>query len=373
MENKQHSNHEAVSAIGKICQSMTDKKALCDFFLESTAGLAGADAAGLFLAGIEEKIWLETCFGDSSEEFKKLHSQAAQAYQSGKPLHEETLLFIPMIVRSSEIGIACFIRKSGAFSPEDFEIASDMASQVAAALKNIILFEQNLEMERLASIGKSMGMVMHEIKNILQLATFADEWLRMGVKKQNPKHLERGIQGIEKAIREMNGFVYEVLSLTKNYKIKPQKVNLGGLMEEFKLDLSEKAAQVPARLEFDIDPALGEVDAEERSLYRAVLNLVKNALEACDKEDAYVRISAKSVDASHYQIIVADNGAGMSDEVKAKIRQAFFSTKGEKGTGLGVMIVEKTLQAHQGKMEIESELGKGTRFILTLPKIIAVT
>jgi signal transduction histidine kinase len=110
------------------------------------------------------------------------------------------------------------------------------------------------------------------------------------------------------------------------------------------------------------------VQGESRSLYRAILNMVKNAIEAADKKDAFIKIRARSVSNEDYEIVVEDNGQGMTEEVKAQIFSAFFSTKGERGTGLGLMIIDRTVKAHNGQIQLDSEAGKGTKFTLTFPK-----
>ena len=70
-------------------------------------------------------------------------------------------------------------------------------------------------------------------------------------------------------------------------------------------------------------------------------------------------------------LVVEDNACGMSEEVKAKLFEAFFSTKGKRGTGLGLMVVARTAKMHQGTVKVESQPGVGTKFILTLPRTFA--
>lgn len=304
-----------------------------------------------------------------------LQQIAETVFRNGKPVSQKGILMVPLVVRNTGIGVACFFRNPkipGDFLEKEISLAVNLSSQAATALKNILLFEDNLRMERLAAIGQTMGMVLHEIKNIVQLAKFAEEYVRMGIDKKSENYLNKGVEGMRKAIREMDGFTYEVLSLTKNYKIQPELINPAHLLEELKMDLESRAAQYKVKLQLEKDPALSQVEGESRSLYRTLLNLVKNAIEAADagKPDSFVRVSFLSKDKDRYQILVEDNGKGMSDEAKAKIFQAFFSTKGEKGTGLGLLVIDRTVKAHQGEIKVESEFGKGTKFILSLPKVL---
>ncbi len=360
---------QAAHEIGKIYNSFLDKTYLCDFFLESAVSLIEAGEGFLFLAGRDQKMWLESRTPFSEDPVADLQAAAEAAFKSGKPIFKDKELFIPLIVRSGAIGMACFLRNgTAAFSKKDFDLATDLSSQLASALKNILLFEENLKMERLAAIGQTTSMVIHEIKNIIQLAKFADEYLNIGITKKDEKFLTKGLDRMRKAIREMDGFTYEMLSLTKDYKIQPQQIDWPGLLGELKMDLNEKAQQYNVELDFEVEGELGTVLGESRSLYRAVLNMVKNAIEACDKEKSFIRIRIQSKDADQYVITIEDNGQGMTDEVKAKMFQAFFSTKGERGTGLGLLVIDRTVKAHAGKIALESEYGKGTKFTLTFPK-----
>ena len=363
---------QAAHEIGKIYNSFVDKKLLCEFFLESTAAFIQAEQGYLFLAGNQDKLWLETSSGGLKEAAPGVLAKAQEVFQQGKNLAGPQEISVPLIVRNTPIGVACFTKKAGNFDEQHASLAADLSSQLAAALKNIFLFEDNLRMERLATIGQTMSAVMHELKNILQLASLSNEFLKMGLEKESKKNLERGAEGIAKALKEMDGFTYEILSLTKDYQIQPQKIQLQPLFDELQKDISPKAEQWKVKLDFKAEESLGPVDSEPRSLFRAMLNIVKNAIEACDdtKSESYIRIRAKSLDAERYELRIEDNGKGMPDEVKARIFQAFFSTKGEKGTGLGLLIIDKTIKAHHGEIVVESEVGKGTAFVLTLPKII---
>lgn len=360
---------QAASEIGKIYNAMVDRQLLCDFFIESALNFTGADHAELFLSGAGDQIWLESQAGPAEGQVPEIQKEAHAVLKDGKPVFGPQRFFSPLIVRNSIMGVACF-SKNGAslFSEREYRIACDLSAQAAAALKNITLFEENLKMERLAAIGRTTSMVMHEIKNIIQIAKFAEEYLKMGTTGKDPKFLTRGIEMVAKSIREMDGFTYEMLSLTKDYKIMPQPMDLTAMLRELEADLKDKAEQYKVQLDFKVEEPLGKVEGEVRSLYRALLNIIKNAIEACEKDPSWIKITIRPLNEEQYEIRVEDNGRGMPDEVKAKIFQAFFSTKGERGTGLGLLIIDRTVKAHGGTVRVESELGRGTAFILTLPK-----
>ncbi len=377
--------YQATHEIGRVYDAITDSKILADFFLTTLAQLVPAERSCLFLATRNNKtLLLEASVPSAGEVSADLAAEAQRVYGEGKPCVLKNRMFLPLIARSSVMGVACLERTAdaSAFSPKEVGIGFDLASECSGALKNIMLFDENIKMERLAAVGQAMGMVVHEIKNIMQLARFSDEMTRMGIKEKNEKFLATGLSKMTKTLKEMDGFIWEMLSLTKDYQLEPERVDLAAILEELQSDLGERAKGYHIQLDFKAEPGFPGVEGDGRSLYRALLNLVKNAFEAfpsepsspSKKKDAQVKILARIKDDERYELIVEDNACGMSEEVKAKIFEAFFSTKGKHGTGLGLMVVARTAKMHQGIVRVESQSGVGTKFILTLrrsfPKVL---
>jgi signal transduction histidine kinase len=366
--------YQATHEIGRVYDAITDSKVLTEFFLITILRFIPARQSYLFLATRNKTLLLEVAVPSAREAPPDLLLEAQKIFEEGKPQALKGRMFLPLIARNSVMGVTCLERAADAlaFTPQEIAIGFDLASEFSGALKNILLFEENIKMERLAAVGQAMGMVVHEIKNIMQLARFSDEMTRMGIHEKNEKFLTTGLFKMEKTLKEMDGFIWEMLSLTKDYELEPEKVDLAAILGELQSDLSERAEAYHIKLDFKADPGFSGVEGDGRSLYRALLNLVKNAFEAFqNKEDACVRIRARMKDAERYELVVEDNACGMSEEVKAKLFEAFFSTKGKRGTGLGLMVVARTAKMHHGTVKVESQLGVGTKFILTLPRSFA--
>lgn len=391
--------YQATHELGRVYDSITDSKVLTEFFLTTLSRFIPARQSYLFLATRNKTLLLEAAVPLAQEAPADLGSDAQKIFGDGKPSVLKGRMFLPLIARNSVMGVACLERAAdaAAFTPLEIEIGFDLASGFSGALKNILLFEENVKMERLAAVGQAMGMVVHEIKNIMQLARFSDEMTRMGIKEKNEKFLTTGLSKMAKTLKEMDGFIWEMLSLTKDYQLEPEKVDLVAILAELQSDLAERAEGYHIKLDFKAvpipinrneveigavpavvteknekvvaDSGFPVVEGDGRSLYRALLNLVKNAFEAFqNKKDACIKIRARIKDDEHYELIVEDNACGMTEEVKAKLFEAFFSTKGKRGTGLGLMVVARTAKMHQGTVKVESQLGVGTKFILTLPR-----
>jgi len=363
--------YQAAHEIGRVYDAITDSKILAEFFLVTLSRFIPARQSYLFLATRNKTLLLEVSVPTPfvGEVPPSLETEVRKIFEQGKPCASQGRMFLPLIARNSVMGVACLERAVDAhgFNSEEVQIGFDLASEFSGALKNILLFEENIKMERLAAVGQALGMVVHEIKNIMQLARFSDEMIRMGLKEKNAKFLTTGLFKMDKTLKEMDGFIWEMLSLTKDYQLEPEKVDLAAILVELKTDLAERAEAYHVKLDFKTDPDFPAVEGDGRSLYRTLLNLVKNAFEAFqEKKDACVKIRARIKDDEHYELIVEDNASGMNEEVRAKLFEAFFSTKGKRGTGLGLMVVARTAKMHQGTVKVESRPGEGTKFILTL-------
>ncbi len=110
------------------------------------------------------------------------------------------------------------------------------------------------------------------------------------------------------------------------------------------------------------------VNVDPSSIGDALLNIVSNSIDANDKERGFIVIKAgKMKPGGDVRISIADNGKGIPGDILQKIFDPFFSTKGSKGTGLGLAVTRKIIEEHGGKLDVESTPGSGTTFTILLP------
>jgi signal transduction histidine kinase len=123
------------------------------------------------------------------------------------------------------------------------------------------------------------------------------------------------------------------------------------------------------KLALELDGNLPDSDFEQKAIHDCILNIVGNAIEACQEtRDARVVVrSRRSSDAEEVVVEIEDNGPGIPKEIAAKIFEPFFSTKGSQGTGLGLAVARKLVQEHGGQLLLDSEVGKGSAFRIILP------
>jgi signal transduction histidine kinase len=133
--------------------------------------------------------------------------------------------------------------------------------------------------------------------------------------------------------------------------------------------LQGRISEMGARLETRLADELPVVPADPEGLHRALLNILSNALDAVeDRKSPHVAVAtALEGDGEWVRVLVLDNGVGIPANKLADIFKPFVSTKGAKGTGLGLAVSRKILREHGGDILVQSQPGKGTKFILRLP------
>jgi signal transduction histidine kinase len=137
--------------------------------------------------------------------------------------------------------------------------------------------------------------------------------------------------------------------------------------------LREGARENGVEIVAELDPRIASMVLDPRIVHNALLNLMTNAIDAClfDEEGEkrwQVRLRTAMGPPGWIRLEVIDNGTGMHADVQKKLFTSFFSTKGHRGTGLGLLVTRKMIEAHRGSIAVESSLGQGTTFTIRLPE-----
>jgi signal transduction histidine kinase len=137
--------------------------------------------------------------------------------------------------------------------------------------------------------------------------------------------------------------------------------------------MKETAREHDIEILKDFARDIGEMILDARTLHRSLMNLVSNAIDACifdDNPNKEYKVVVKTgiEERNILFLVVTDNGCGMTEEVKSKLFTSFFSTKGDRGTGLGLLVTRKLIEEHNGTIEVTSQEGEGTTFTIKLPQ-----
>jgi PAS domain S-box-containing protein len=232
-----------------------------------------------------------------------------------------------------------------------------------------------LHAERLAAIGQTVAGVAHGVKNILHGFKGGSYLVDLGINRNDSEKLEKGWEMIQRNITRTSDLVLDLLSYSKQREPEPQACLPNAVVLDVCEVLQAVAAENQVALITDLDQTIETVLLDPRTLHQSLTNLISNAIDAClfdENTDKtwQVQIQTRRLDDGYLGITICDNGLGMEPEVQAKLFTSFFSTKGHRGTGLGLLVTRKVIEEHGGTIEVESEKGSGTCFTIRLPYVV---
>ncbi|QDP39667.1 ATP-binding protein [Radiobacillus deserti] len=220
--------------------------------------------------------------------------------------------------------------------------------------------EDLIRSEQLSFAGQLAAGICHEIRNPLTTIKGFFQF----IKEMDHKE-EKYFDVIDEELNRIEKITTELLLLAKPNSESRSKQNLVELVENVQMLLSTQAVLKEISIEtIFLDEEL-IIDCDVSKIKQVLINLIKNAIEVMDR--GTITITAKR-SGNMALLSIADEGPGMSQEHIQKIGEPFFTTK-EKGTGLGLIICLNIIKNHNGKMNIESELGEGTTFKVSLPLV----
>jgi len=281
-----------------------------------------------------------------------------------------SLLAIPMVRNDDLIGVVEAVNKraGGVFSEHDERVLMVLAAQAALVIENARLVEENVRQARFSAIGQSMAGAAHCIKNILSGIDGGGYVVDVGLRNKNVEQIAKGWDILSRNAAIMKDLVLDMLSYARPQTPEKQPVDINALCREVATFVVQKARKSNVHMKLSLERNMEKVMADHKAIYRCVLNLVQNAVEACEMPDSQVIVSTRTVPfEKRLRIMVSDTGCGITPENKEKLFGVFFSTKGSKGTGLGLAVTEKIVTEHGGRMKVESEVGKGSLFVIELP------
>ena len=229
-----------------------------------------------------------------------------------------------------------------------------------------------LKAERLAAVGQTVAGLAHGLKNILHGLKGGSYLVDLGLKKDDTAKLKSGWDMIKRNIGRTSELVLDLLTYSKEREPEFEDCFPNEIAADVADLLAEKAQESRVEIKKSLDPAISQVSMDPRIIHNALLNLMTNAIDAClfDEDTGkkwQVAIVTTLEDDNDIRFDVSDNGAGMSQEVRERLFTSFFSTKGHRGTGLGLMVTRKLVEEHGGRIDVISAPGKGTTFTIHLP------
>ena len=253
------------------------------------------------------------------------------------------------------------------FNEEHLKMLVAIGHQAALAIEDTNYYQSMVQAERLAAMGQTIATLSHHIKNIVQGLRGGGYLIDEGIKAGDMAVVQNGWRICERNQDRIESFVMDMLTMSKDRRPNRTIVDLREIIDDVfelsKVKISGKSISV----RWSRPDAFRNMMLDGEAIHRALMNLVGNAIDACiDKLDGCVEIIL--CESKEYaRIQVRDNGIGIAAHDLNRIFSMFESSKGNRGTGLGLPVSLKIAKEHSGTIEVKSEVGTGTEFELVLP------
>ncbi|MEW6327958.1 MAG: ATP-binding protein [Thermodesulfobacteriota bacterium] len=301
---------------------------------------------------------------------------------TGKKIN--SLIAVPLVCKSKVMGMLCIFNKEGEedFTADDKAFLDGLASPLAISLENTRLYEelhrafeelkstqdQLVVSEKFKALGQMASGIAHDFNNVIMSILGNAQILLLQI--DEPVLRER-LRAIEKGARAASDTIKRLQEFTRIRKDEDfVPININELIQDV-VQLTRphwKEKPLVEGINIDLETELGEIGpvmGNPSALKDVFTNLIFNAVDAMATGG---KITIRTgIHNERVEIRLADTGCGLSAEVKEKIFDPFFTTKGKKGMGLGLSVSYGTITRHGGEIEVESEEGRGTEFILHFP------
>jgi len=248
----------------------------------------------------------------------------------------------------------------------------DPDGRIAAVMEMIANITELRELEsHLSSLGLLIGSVSHALKGLLNALAGGMYLVDTGFKKDEPDRVRKGWDIVQRNVGRIQAMVSDILYYAKDREPIWEPISAEELAEEAFGLIHSRAEEYGIRLIREPGETAGEFEADPRAVRSLLVNLLENSLDACrldgKKTDHEVALRVDGAP-DHVRFDVQDNGIGMDQETRDKAFSLFFSSKGAQGTGLGLFVANRIARAHGGRIDLESQIGAGTRFTVHLPR-----
>jgi putative PEP-CTERM system histidine kinase len=268
---------------------------------------------------------------------------------------------MPLVFRDEIVGLLVLgDRVSGLpLTPEDFELLKCIGDQAAANLRNLRLSEKLLELREFEAFQTMSTFFVHDLKNTA--STLSLMLRNMSMHFDNPAFREDALRGLSKSVNHLNELITRLTTLRQKLELRPVLGDLNAVVRTaLKAIEGQPGITLVTRLE-PLPPMLLDVDH-----FGSVLtNLLLNARDAVGHKGDITVASARQEDCA--VISVTDSGCGMSAEFMARSLFRPFQTTKQKGLGIGMFQSKMILEAHAGRVDVQSQPGKGTTFRVFVP------
>lgn len=379
---------EALIVLSRVLTSTLNLPALLTLITNAACEITNSEGSSILLLDRKSgELYFEAATGGSSSIKRVIvpldSSIAGQVCKTGVPIKvadaqrdsrlykgadeqssftTRSLLAVPLKVKDKTIGVLEAVnKKGGEFSDEDTETLTTLAAQAAIAIENARLFEQS----------DQIAEMVHELRTPLTSIVAYSEMLQ--IPNIQPEMIQQFARTIHNEAQRLTQLVNDFLDLARlesgRAKIARERVRLAVLIQEAIAIIQPQAAARSITIRSHVADDLPEIIGDTQRLKQVMVNLLSNAAKY-NRDEGQIDIRARTAE-KYIEVQIQDTGRGIAPKDLAHMFEKFYRVSDAEGwtqgTGLGLSIVKQIIEAHGGKIGIESEVGIGTTVTFRLP------
>jgi K+-sensing histidine kinase KdpD len=372
----------------KSVNSTLDLDKLLGLILDAAVKSTEADRGTVYLVdSIKQELWSKVFGGENMVEIRLPVGKGISGYvaQTGETINipdaysdsrfnpevdkrtgyrTQNILCMPMKNKDGTIiGVfQLFNKKDGPFTSDDEHFLDAFSAHASIAIENARLAQEMVANERLSAVGRMASTIIHDIKNPMgTLRVYAQVMKKKSGNEEAAKLADEMIHQVDRFVN----MTQEILDFTRgvsstNIVELDFGMTMGSVLDFIEKDLSKNNVKLVRNAQY-----MGNLKMDQDKMVRVFYNIASNARDAMP-QGGTLEVTTAPVE-GYVKIEFKDSGTGMPEEVKKRIFEPFMTYGKKHGTGLGMSIVKKVIDDHKGKIEIDSEMGKGTTIRILLP------
>jgi signal transduction histidine kinase len=247
--------------------------------------------------------------------------------------------------------------------------AAESSQQLSVQVES--LKNELRRLQSLAALGELTSTATHEFNNILMTIL---NYARLGIRNKDEASRDKALTKILEASERAAKITQTILAQARNRSDSMTPTDLGSIIQDAMFLLEREMRKYRVSVEMDIHPDTPSAMANGNQIQRVLLNLLINARQAMPDGGTILVRLRPALEKEFVELVVRDSGEGIPREKLPRIFDAFYSTKsgpdesGKGGTGLGLAACKEIVDAHRGRIRVESTIGRGTAFVLKIPR-----
>lgn len=329
---------------------ITISKTILDYVLKKEEGVLTSDAK-------DDRRWTSSASIEASGVCEAICVPMRGRYGVVGVLYIDTIVNADRESKSTGLNV---------FNEEHLKMMVTIGHQAALAIEDTNFYQSTLQAEKLAAVGQTIANLSHHVKNILQGLKGGGYMINEGLKKEDLGPVRTGWEICQKTHARIESMVLDMLTMSKQREPKRESTDLVQLIHDVITIANVSAQDANVQLAWIPPQTSKPIFVDPEGIHRAILNLVLNAIDATGgRPDAQVSLDLLQ-DNQSTQIKIQDNGIGIPKSQLKSIFSLFESTKGNRGTGLGLPVSQKIIQEHGGDISVVSVVDQGTTFTIHL-------